>query len=122
MATIEVTGENFQDTVSQDGIVLLDFWAEWCGPCKRFGPIFEQASEQNPDAVFGKVDTEANQELSAALQIQSIPTLMVFRDGILLARESGLLPGEALNDLISQAKQLDMEEVRKQVEAQNQEG
>lgn len=122
MATIEVTGENFQDTVSQDGIVLLDFWAEWCGPCKRFGPIFEQASEQNPDAVFGKVDTEANQELSAALQIQSIPTLMVFRDGILLARESGLLPGEALNDLISQAKQLDMDEVRKQVEAQNQEG
>ncbi|AEI10479.1 thioredoxin [Corynebacterium resistens DSM 45100] len=122
MATIEVTGENFQDTVSQDGIVLLDFWAEWCGPCKRFGPIFEHASEQNPDAVFGKVDTEANQELSAALQIQSIPTLMVFRDGILLAREAGLLPGEALNDLISQAKELDMDEVRKQVEAQNQEG
>ena len=122
MATIEVTGEKFQDTVSQDGIVLVDFWAEWCGPCKRFSPIFEQASEQNPDAVFGKVDTEANQELSAALQIQSIPTLMVFRDGILLARESGLLPGEALNDLISQAKQLDMDEVRKQVEAQNQEG
>lgn len=122
MATIEVIGENFQDTVSQDGIVLLDFWAEWCGPCKRFGPIFEHASEQNPDAVFGKVDTEANQELSAALQIQSIPTLMVFRDGILLAREAGLLPGEALNDLISQAKELDMDEVRKQVEAQNQEG
>ena len=122
MATIEVTGENFQDTVSQDGIVLLDFWAEWCGPCKRFGYIFEHASEQNPDAVFGKVDTEANQELSAALQIQSIPTLMVFRDGILLAREAGLLPGEALNDLISQAKELDMDEVRKQVEAQNQEG
>ncbi|MCX2163683.1 thioredoxin [Corynebacterium auriscanis] len=122
MATIEVTGENFQDTVSQDGIVLLDFWADWCGPCKRFSPIFEDASEKNPDAVFGKIDTEANQELSAALQIQSIPTLMVFRDGILLARESGLLPGEALNDLISQAKQLDMDEVRKQVEAQNEQG
>ncbi|OFT89264.1 thioredoxin [Corynebacterium sp. HMSC28B08] len=122
MATIEVTGENFQDTVSQDGIVLLDFWADWCGPCKRFSPIFEDASEKNPDAVFGKIDTEANQELSAALQIQSIPTLMVFRDGILLARESGLLPGEALNDLISQANQLDMDEVRKQVEAQNEQG
>ncbi len=118
MATIEITGQNFQETVQKDGIVLLDFWAEWCGPCKRFGPIFEQVSDENPEHTFGKVDTEENQDLAAALQIQSIPTLMMFRDGILLARESGLLPAQALNDLIKQASELDMDEVRKQVEAQ----
>ena len=118
MATTEITGANFQETVQGDGIVVLDFWADWCGPCKRFAPIFEQASEENPDAVFGKVDTEANQELSAALQIQSIPTLMLFRDGVLLARESGLLPAKALNELIAKAEELDMDEVRKQIEAE----
>ena len=118
MATTEITGANFQETVQGDGIVVLDFWADWCGPCKRFAPIFEQASEENPDAVFGKVDTEANQELSAALQIQSIPTLMLFRDGVLLALESGLLPGKAINELIAKAKELDMDEVRKQIEAE----
>lgn len=118
MATTEITGANFQETVQGDGIVVLDFWADWCGPCKRFAPIFEQASEENLDAVFGKVDTEANQELSAALQIQSIPTLMLFRDGVLLARESGLLPGKAINELIAKAKELDMDEVRKQIEAE----
>jgi len=117
MATVEITGENFQDTISKDGVVLLDFWAEWCGPCKRFGPIFEEVSEQFPEHTFGKVDTEANQELSAALQIQSIPTLMVFRDGVLLAREAGLLPAAALQELIGKAEELDMEEVRKQIEA-----
>ena len=119
MATVEITAENFQETVQKDGIVVLDFWAEWCGPCKRFGPIFEEVSEQHPDAVFGKVDTEANQELSAALEISSIPTLMMFRDGILLARESGLLPAQALNDLVQQAQALDMDEVRRQVAEQN---
>ncbi|AHI04120.1 thioredoxin [Corynebacterium falsenii DSM 44353] len=119
MATVQITGENFQETVQQDGIVVLDFWADWCGPCKRFAPIFEQISEEHPDATFGKVDTEANQDLSAALQIQSIPTIMMFRDGILLAREAGLLPPQALNDLINQAQALDMDEVRKQVAAQN---
>lgn len=118
MATKEITEQNFQEVVQQEGIVLLDFWAEWCGPCKRFGPIFEEASNENEQVTFGKVDTEANQQLAAALQIQSIPTLMMFRDGILLARESGLLPKEALNDLISQAEKLDMDEVRKQVEEQ----
>lgn len=117
MATVEITGENFQDTISKDGVVLLDFWAEWCGPCKRFGPIFEEVSEEFPDHTFGKVDTEANQELSAALQIQSIPTLMVFRDGVLLAREAGLLPAAALQELIGKAEELDMDDVRKQIEA-----
>lgn len=119
MATVEITGSNFQETVEKEGLVLLDFWAEWCGPCKRFGPIFEEVSEQHSDIVFGKIDTEENQDLAAALQIQSIPTLMMFRDGILLARESGLLPQQALNDLIEQAKALDMDEVRRQVAAQN---
>ncbi len=118
MATVEITGENFQETVQGDGIVVLDFWAEWCGPCQRFAPIFEKVSEEYPDAVFGKVDTEAQQELSAALQIQSIPTVMMFRDGVLLARESGLLSAKALNDLMDQAQKLDMDEVRKQLEAQ----
>ncbi|MGJ4078653.1 thioredoxin [Corynebacterium macclintockiae] len=118
MATVEITGENFQETVQGDGIVVLDFWAEWCGPCQRFAPIFEKVSEEHPDAVFGKVDTEAQQELSAALQIQSIPTVMMFRDGVLLARESGLLSAKALSDLMNQAQKLDMDEVRKQLEAQ----
>lgn len=119
MATIDITGENFESTVSQDGIVLVDAWAEWCGPCKRFGPVFEKASEDHPDAVFAKLDTEANQDVAAGLQIQSIPTLMAFRDGILVFREAGALPPAALEDLISQVKGLDMDEVRKQVEAQN---
>ena len=118
MATVEITGENFQEAVQGDGIVVLDFWAESCGPCQRFAPIFAKVSEEHPDAVFGKVDTEAQQELSAALQIQSIPTVMMFRDGVLLARESGLLSAKALNDLMDQAQKLDMDEVRKQLEAQ----
>ena len=118
MATIEITGANFQDTVQGDGIVVLEFWAEWCGPCKRFGPIFEKASEEHPDATFAKLDTEANQEFAAKLQIQSIPTLMVFRDGIMVFREAGALPPAALEDLITQVKALDMDEVRAQVEQQ----
>ncbi|MGJ4050080.1 thioredoxin [Corynebacterium macclintockiae] len=122
MATVEITGENFQETVQGDGIVVLDFWAEWCGPCQRFAPIFERVSEENPDVVFGKVDTEAQQELSAALQIQSIPTVMMFRDGLMLARESGLQSGKAINDLIARAKELDMDEARRQIEALRQGG
>lgn len=118
MATVEITGENFQDTVTKEGVVVLDFWAEWCGPCKRFAPIFESVSNKHEDAVFGKVDTEANQELAAALEIQSIPTLMVFRDGILLAREAGMLPEKPLSDLIQEAKDLDMDDVRRQVAEQ----
>ncbi|MDO5033208.1 thioredoxin [Corynebacterium sp.] len=120
MATIDITGETFEQTVTAEGITLVDAWAEWCGPCKRFAPVFEKASEEHPDITFAKLDTEANQELAAGLQIQSIPTLMIFRDGILVFRDAGALPPAALEDLISQVKDLDMDEVRRQVEqAQN---
>ena len=118
MATIEVNESNFQDTISRDGIVLIDCWASWCGPCRAFGPVFEEASEKHTDAVFGKLDTEANQGLAAALQIQSIPTLMIFRDQILVYREAGALPAPALENLIQQVKGLDMDDVRRQVAAQ----
>ncbi|MFP7663980.1 MAG: thioredoxin [Corynebacterium pyruviciproducens] len=118
MATIEVNESNFQDTISKDGIVLIDCWASWCGPCRAFGPVFEEASEKHTDAVFGKLDTEANQGIAAALQIQSIPTLMIFRDSILVYREAGALPAAALENLIQQVKGLDMDDVRRQVAAQ----
>ncbi len=117
MATQTLTAEKFEETVLQDGLVLVDFWAEWCGPCRSFGPIFEQVSDSHPDAVFAKVDTEAEHELSAALGIQSIPMLMVFRDGIQIFAQPGALPDHALEDLVSQAKALDMDEVRAEVEA-----
>lgn len=123
MTTQTITGENFRETIEKDGIVLLDFWAEWCGPCKRFGPVYEQVSEEYPDHTFGKIDTEVNQELAAGLQIQSIPTLMAFRDGILVYRDAGALPPKALKDLITQVEALDMDEVRQKVaEQQNQQG
>lgn len=123
MSTQTITGDNFKDTIEKEGIVLLDFWAEWCGPCKRFAPVFEQTSDEYPTHVFGKIDTEANQELAAALQIQSIPTLMAFRDGILVYRDAGSLPPKALKDLITQVEGLDMDEVRQKVaEQQTQEG
>ena len=118
MATIDITEDTFQETISADGITLVDAWAEWCGPCKRFGPVFEKASEEHPDATFAKLDTEANQDLAVKLQIQSIPTLMVFRDGILVFRQAGTMPPAALEDLISQVKDLNMDEVRAQVEEQ----
>ncbi|AYG03167.1 thioredoxin [Gryllotalpicola protaetiae] len=120
MATVELTKDTFENTVLGDGIVLVDVWADWCGPCKMFAPIFDASSEENSDIVFGKLDSDAEPELSGALGIQAIPTLMVFRDGIGLFQQAGALPKPALDDLIAQARALDMDEVRAQVAAQGQ--
>ncbi len=118
MATMELTLENFEDTISKEGITLVDFWAEWCGPCRMFGPIFEKAAEENLDIRFGKVDTEAQQQLAGMAGITSIPTLMIFRDGILLFNQPGALPAPALNDLIGKVKELDMDSVRAEIAKQ----
>jgi thioredoxin 1 len=117
MALMQVTEQNFEDTI-KTGIVLLDFWADWCGPCRMFAPIFEAAAERHPDVVFGKVDTETESGLAGSLNIRAIPTLMVLRDGVLLAAESGVMPDEVLDDLITQVRALDMDEVRRRVEEQ----
>ena len=115
MATVELTNENFTDVVHDNGIVFVDFWASWCGPCKAFAPVFEAASEEKPGIVFGKVDTEAQFELAGSFGIRSIPTLMIFRDEILVSSQPGAIPGAALDDLIAQAEALDMDEARRQV-------
>ena len=115
MSTVNITGPEFKDTVHGDGITFVDFWATWCGPCKNFSPIYEKASEANPDITFAKVDTDAEKDLAGALGISSIPTLMVFRDNVMLYREAGALPAKALDSLIDQVRELDMDALKKQI-------
>ncbi len=118
MASVELTLDSFEETITGNDTVIVDFWASWCGPCRSFAPTFEQASERNPEIVFGKVNTEEQQQLAQEFGIRSIPTLMVFRDQILLYSQPGALPGSAFDDLISQVKALDMDDVRRQIAEQ----
>ncbi|HUS21820.1 MAG TPA: thioredoxin [Aeromicrobium sp.] len=115
MSTVELTDENFESAVAADGIVLIDWWASWCGPCRQFAPIFEEASKTHPDITFGKIDTDAQQQLSAMANIRSIPTLMAFRDGILVFNQAGALPAPALEQVVEAVRALDMDDVRRQI-------
>ncbi|HEX9625306.1 MAG TPA: thioredoxin [Acidiferrobacterales bacterium] len=122
MASVAATKENFAEIVEKNDLVIFDFWAPWCGPCKSFGPVFEAMSEENPDIVFAKVNTEEQQELAAAFQIRSIPTTMIFREKIIIFAQPGALPKSALEEVLAKAKELDMEDVRKEIAAQQQAG
>jgi len=122
LATIDLTQQNFESTVNGNPMVIIDFWAPWCGPCKGFAPVYEKASESHPDVVFAKVNTDEEQELAGAFGIRSIPTLMVFREKVILYREAGALPGQALEQVITQAKSLDMDKVRAEIAKEEQAG
>lgn len=118
MATVELTQDNFEETIENNDIVLVDFWASWCGPCKNFAPVYEEVSENHPDIVFGKVDTEQQQALAAGFQIRSIPTLMLFREKVILFSQPGALQASQLEEVIAKARELDMAEVHKEVAEQ----
>ena len=118
MSTVDLTQETFESVVTREGITLVDWWAAWCGPCRQFAPVFEAASERHPEIVFAKIDTESEQQLAGAAGISSIPTLMAFRDGVLLFSQAGALPGAALDDLISQVEALDMAKIKAEIAAE----